>query len=193
MKYVALSQHLHELRFEQTGRAIGRGMRLSEVWSAVIASTKTDIRKIHYYEADLPEPFDGLFARLQHNDGDSQAAVFVRKSLDDHWKEFVAVKELMHCWSPVGTWEGTPASSRSLVKALTSKHGRYTPNVAADSGAVHAAAEVILPHKTVERHIALKQDVAAIAFAHGLHEEIVEMICRHDMLHYRKNGSLGDD
>jgi len=191
MKYVDLSQHIHELRAEKTGRAIGRGMRLSEVWSAVLDSPKTDISEIRYYEANLPDPFDGLFVRLQGPNDESIAAVYVRKSLDNHWKEFVAIKELMHCWSPTHTWEGTPKSVRLLAKALTSKHGRYTPNVAADSGAVNAAAEVILPHKTVERHIAQEHDSAHIAFAHGLHEEIVSMICRHDFLQERKNGSLG--
>ena len=192
MKYVDLSQHIHELRAAKTGRAIGRGMRLTEVWSAALDSPKTDISSIRYYETELPDPFDGLFARLQGPDDESIAAVYVRKSLDAHWKEFVAIKELMHCWSPNHTWEGTPAASRLLVKALTSKHGRYTPNVAADSGAVNAAAEVILPHKTVERHIALGHDNMEIANSHGLHHEIVEMICRHDLLHARKNGSLGD-
>jgi len=147
MKYVELSQHIHELRAEKSGRAIGRGMRLIEVWSAVEDSPKTDISSIRYFETELPEPFDGLFVRLQGNENESIAVVYVRKSLDAHWKEFVAIKELMHCWSPNHTWEGTPASSRKLVKALTSKHGRYTPNVAADSGAVNAAAEVILPPK----------------------------------------------
>lgn len=192
MKYVDLSQHIHELRAEKTGRAIGRGMRLSEVWTAVLDSPKTDITKIYYYETELPDPFDGLFARIQV-DGESIAVIYVRQSLDVHWKEFVAIKELMHCWSPTHTWEGTPNSSRRLVKALTSKHGRYTPNVAADSGAVSAAAEVILPHKTVERHLAQGQDMMHIANAHGLHHEIVEMICRHDVLHERKNGSLSGD
>lgn len=190
MKYVDLSQHIHELRAEQTGRAIGRGMSLTEVWTAALASPKTDITAIKYYEANLPEPFDGLFVRLQKDESESIAAIYVRSSLDQHWKEFVAVKEIMHCWSPNQTWEGTPERVRSLVKALTSKHGRYTPNVAADSGAVHAAAEVILPHRTVERHLAQGHDTGQIALMHGLHPEVVDMICRHDMLHYRKNGSL---
>lgn len=191
MKYVDLSQHIHEMRANKTGRAIGRGMRLMEVWQAALDSPLTDITEILYYEADLPNPFDGLFARLQGKNDESIAAIYVRRDLEDHWREFVAIKELMHCWSPVDTWEGTPSASRKLATALTRREGRYTPNVAADSGAVHAAAEVILPHKTVERHLAQGHDVAQIAFAHGLHEEIVEMICRHDLLHTRKNGSLG--
>ena len=190
MKYVELSQHIHELRANTTGRAIGRGMRLMEVWQAVLDSSLSDIAQIRYFEADLPDPFDGLFVRLQGEGDESIAAVYVRRSLEDHWREFVAIKELMNCWSPNHTWEGTPAASRSLVRALTRKDGRYTPNVAADSGAVHAAAEVILPHKTVERHLAQDHDAKHIAFAHGLHEDIVEMICRHDVLQKRKNGSL---
>lgn len=190
MKYVDLSQHIHELRANKTGRAIGRGMRLAEVWQAALDSPLSDISAIKYYEADLPEPFDGLFVRLQGENDESIAAIYVRRSLDEHWREFVAIKELMHCWSPNHTWEGTPSASRSLVKALTRKDGRYTPNVAADSGAVHAAAEVILPHKTVERHLAQDHDTQHIAFTHGLHEEIVDLICRHDVLQKRKNGSL---
>lgn len=190
MKYVDLSQHLHELRAAKTGRGMGRGMRLGEVWQAALDSPKTDITSIRYFEADLPNPFDGVFVRLQNDRGESEAVIYVRQSLEKHWKEFVAIKELMHCWSPAHTWEGTPQASRSLVKALTRKDGRYTPNVVADSGAVSAAAEVILPHKTVERHLAQGHDTMQIAATHGLHEEIVEMICRHDFLHARKSGSL---
>jgi hypothetical protein len=192
MKYVDLSQHIHELRAEKTGRAIGRGMRVAEVWDAALASPKNDISFLKYFEADLPDPFDGIFVRLQR-DGESGAVVYVRRTLEVHWKEFVAIKELMHCWSPVHTWEGTPSSTKLLVKALTRKDGRYTPNVAADSGAVSAAAEVILPHTTVERHLEQGHDFIQIAMMHGLHEEVVEMICRHDFLHHRKNGSLGGD
>lgn len=191
MKYVDLSQHIHELRADKTGRAIGRGMRLTEVWQAALDSSLSDISTIKYFEADLPNPFDGLFVRLQGEQDESVAVIYVRRSLDEHWREFVAIKELMHCWSPNHTWEGTPAASRLLVKALTRRDGRYTPNVAADSGAVHAAAEVILPHKTVERHLAQGHDAMQIALTHGLHEEIVEMICQHDLLQTRKNGSLG--
>lgn len=190
MKYTELSQHIHELRAERSGRAIGRGMRVAEVWQAALDSPKSDVKSIRYFEAELPEPFDGIFVRLQNEEGESVASIYVRKSLEAHWREFVAIKELMHCWSPNDTWEGTPDSSRILVKALTRRDGRYTPNVAADSGAVHAAAEVILPHKTVERHLAQGHDAAQIAFAHGLHEDVVEMICQHDLLQTRKNGSL---
>ena len=36
-------------------------------------------------------------------------------------------------------------------------------------------------------------DYREIALRHNLHEEIAEMICRHEVLHRRKNGSLSGD
>lgn len=190
MKFSDLSQHIHELRYEATGRAIGRGMRCSEVWSAAIKCPKNGVDAIRYYETDLPKPFHGVFSRLDHEDGTTIGVIYVQKTLDQHWKEFIIIKELMHCWSPGDTRVGTGDSSRLLVKALTTKQGPYTPNVAADSAAVFAAAEVILPHYTVERHIAEGIDFIEIANRQGLHSEIVEMICRQDVLQLRKNGSL---
>lgn len=190
MRFSELSQHIHELRYEATGRAIGRGMRCSEVWSAAISCPKNGVDEIRYYEANLPAPFHGIFARLDHADGRTIAVIYVEKTLDQHWKEFITIKELMHCWSPGETRVGTLESSRQLVKALTTKQGPYTPNVAADSAAVFAAAEVILPHYTVERHLSAGNDFAEIAHQQGLHHEIVDMICRHDVLQTRKNGSL---
>lgn len=190
MKFSDLAQHIHELRYQATGRAIGRGMRCSEVWSAALKCPKNGVDAIRYYEADLPEPFHGVFSRLDHVDGTTIAVIYVQKTLDQHWKEFITIKELMHCWSPGETRVATQETSRLLVKALTTKQGPYTPNVAADSAAVFAAAEVILPHYTVERHIAEGIDIIEIASRHGLHVDIVEMICRHEVLQIRKNGSL---
>ncbi len=193
MKFSELSQHIHELRYEASGRAIGRGMRCSEVWSAAIKCPKNGVDAIRYHETKLPEPVHGIFCRLDQEDGTTIAAIYVQKTLDSHWKEFIAIKELMHCWSPGNTRVGTQKSSRLLVKALTTKQGPYTPNVAADSAAVFAAAEVILPHYTVERHLEMGHDFAEIANQQGLHHDIVEMICRHDVLQRRKNGSLSGD
>ena len=190
MKFSELAQHIHELRYEATGRAIGRGMSCSEVWNAALKCPKNGVDDVRYYEADLPKPVHGLFVRLDHKDGRTIAVIYVQKSLDRHWKEFVTIKELMHCWSPGITRVATHEASRLLVKALTTKQGPYTPNVAADSAAVFAAAEVILPHYTVERHIAEEIDFIEIATRHGLHSEIVEMICRQEVLQARKNGSL---
>lgn len=190
MKFSELSQHIHELRYEATGRAIGRGMRCMEVWSAALKCPKNGVDAIRYYEADLPEPVHGVFSRLDHKDGTTYAVIYVQKTLDQHWKEFITIKELMHCWSPGDTRVATREASRLLVKALTTKQGPYTPNVAADSAAVFAAAEVILPHYTVERHIAEGIDFEEIAVRHGLHPAITKMICQHEVLQARKNGSL---
>lgn len=191
MRFSELSQHIHELRYASTKRAIGRGMSFTEVWHAAISCPKNGVDSILYYETDLPKPFHGVFTRLEDNKtGETIVAIYVHKSLEQHWKEFVATKELMHCWSPGETRVGTLETSKQLVTSLTTKQGPYTPNAIADAAAVHAAAEVILPHYTAERHLEQGQDFAQIAFSHGLHQEIVEMICRHDMLQERKNGTL---
>jgi hypothetical protein len=191
MKYVDLAQHLHELRASQSGRAVGAAMTMVEVWSALIASPTTGIAEVRYFEASLPRPFDGLFVRLRSDDEAREiAAVYVEKSLPNHWREFVAIKEMMHCWSPGLTYDGTPADAKNLVDALCNKAGRYTPSVVADKGAILAAAEVILPSFTVERHLKLGHDWAQIASSHGLHPDVVEMICRFDILHNRRNGEI---
>lgn len=191
MKYVELAQHLHELRAARTGRPVGAGMSVMEVWSSLIESPKTGVTEIRYFEADLPRPFDGLFARLNRTEGPGEvAAIYVRKNLEPHWKEFVAIKEMMHCWAPGKTYDGTPSDAKNLVEALCSKAGRYTPSVAVDMGAILAAAEVILPSFTVERHLKLGHDFSQIAASHGIHPDIAEMICRFDLLHNRKNGEV---
>ncbi|WP_370213442.1 hypothetical protein [Roseovarius sp.] len=193
MKFSELAQHIHELRYEASGRAIGRGMRYGEVLGAALNCPKNGVDKVFYYETKLPEPMHGVFSRLDHESGETWAAIYVQRHLDEHWREFVAIKELMHCWSPGTTRVATEQASRQLVEALTTKQGRYTPNVAADSAAVFAAAEVILPHYTVERHLAENLDTAEIAHRHGLHVDIVEMICRHEVLQARKRGSMNGD
>lgn len=191
MKFSELSQHIHELRYEQTGRQIGRGMTVAEVMQAALMCPKNGVDAIKYYEANLPKPIDGKFARLDNKENnDTIAAIYVRKALPEQWREFVAIKELMHCWSPGSTRVGSAAAARQLVKSLTTKQTAYTPNVAADDAAVYAAAEVILPHYTVERHRDEGLDFQEIAHRHGLHVEVVEMICRHDVLHTRKEGTL---
>ncbi|WP_460274000.1 hypothetical protein [Celeribacter sp. ULVN23_4] len=191
MRFVDLAQHLHELRFQKTGRAIGMRMRLSEVWTAALDCPKNGISDIRYFETDLPRPFDGLFLRLFKKETEKDfAAIYVNKSLEDHFKEFAAIKELMHCWSPGKTYVSTPEEIQNLVSALSAKKSRYTANVASDMKAIFAAAEVILPHYIVEKHIALGHDHNQIAFEHDLHPEIAQMICSMDVLQERKNGGL---
>jgi hypothetical protein len=146
MKYVDLAQHVHELRFARSKRTIGVAMRVMEVWNAAIDCPKNGITEICYYETALPRPFDGLFARLNDSSGlRGIAAIFVHKSLPKHWKEFVAIKEMMHCWSPGKSYVGTPEDVARLVVALSARTPRYSPRVAADHAAVLAAAEVMLP------------------------------------------------
>ena len=191
MKYSELSRHIHELRNQTCGRAIGQGMQFADVWSAATKCPKNGVNEILYFEEYLPSPIIGKFIRLDNSEtAITKVEIYVQKSLDSHWKEFIAIKELMHCWSPGDTWVGAPDLARPLLKALTTKQGPFTPNVAADYGAVHAACEVILPHYTVERHIALGHDCKEIAHQHNLHPDIVDLICRYDLLHIRKNGSL---
>lgn len=191
MKYVDLSQHLHELRFKRTGRAIGAAMSLMEVWNAAIDCHLNGISEIRYYETSLPRPFDGLFVRMVKSDQSSTIGViYVDKNQPKHWREFAAIKELMHCWSPGKTYVGTPEEAKNLIDALNTQTGRYSSIAASDEGAVHAAAEVMLPHYTVERHLGLGHDYQQIAASHGLHPEVAQMICRFDLLHKRKNGNL---
>ena len=191
MKYVDLAQHIHGLRAKRTGRPIGAAMRVSEVWNAAIDCPQNGISEILYYETNLPRPFAGMFFRLVDSTANREiAAIYVEKNLDNHWKEFIAIKEMMHCWSPGKSYVGTPKDAEHLVDELCSKSGPYTPKVIADSSAIHAAAEVMLPHFTVERQLALGMDSKQIAFSHGLHPEITEMICRFDLLHKRKNGEF---
>lgn len=164
---------------------------MCEVWQGVLESSHTSISEIEYREAELPRPFDGLFVRLGRSTGDGErAAIYVYEALPDHWKEFVAIKEMMHCFTPGKHYVGSAADAKCLVSALCKKTGRYTPSVAADDRAILAAAEVILPHYTVERYLREGRSVEDIAFSQGLHPEIAEMICRFDTLQHRKMGSL---
>lgn len=159
--FVELSEHIHALRAAKTGRASGRGMSFYEVWAAAIDCPRNSISEIRFFDKKpLPKPISGLFVRLESNDGRSFAAVYVDSKLDDHWKEFAAIKELMHCWSPGHTYVGTQQGVRNLVGGMVAEADPYTPDVAADRSAVLAAAEVILPHYTVERHLAQGPPVA---------------------------------
>lgn len=193
--FVKLSEHIHELRALKTGRPSGRGMSFSEIWSAAIDCPRNSISEIRFFDKfPLPAPMSGIFVRLDDpNDDLQKAAVYVDSDLEKHWQEFAAIKELMHCWSPGHTYVGTPEASENLVAALVAKADHFSPDVAADKSAVLAATEVILPHYTAERHISQGQSFEQIAFAHNLNVNVVKMICRHDILHARKHGSLNGD
>jgi hypothetical protein len=155
-----------------------------EVWQCIAESQLTEIKEVLYFDRQLPNRFDGLFVRAG-----TTALILTDCRLPKHFKEFVAIKEMMHCWSDPDAYVKTPTEAGALVESLIGK-GRYTASVAADNGAILAAAEVILPHGQVEWHHSVGHDHAQIAVHHNLHPEIVELICRFDVLHARKNGHL---
>ncbi|MEX5562584.1 hypothetical protein SM764_04115 [Pseudophaeobacter sp. 1A16562] len=167
-------------------------MTVAEVWNAVLASDHTSIDQIDVHIERLPRPVDGMFARLvlPGTPEPEVAAVYVHDELENHWRDFIIIKEMMHCFTPMDGYCSTPEDAGSLLNALVKRAGRYTLNVAADDAGIIAAAEVILPHKTVEGHIAQGLGTEEIAHRHNLHPEIVSEICRVDIMHYRKNGSL---
>ena len=167
-------------------------MTVGEVWESVLQSDKTSIDRIDVHVEALPRPVDGMFSRLVLPGTPEQeiAAVYVHNALPTHWKEFIIVKEMMHCFTPMDGYCSTPEDATQLLTALVQRGGRYTLNVAADDAGIVAAAEVILPHKTVESLQALGLGSEEIAHRHGLHPDIVAEICRVDIMHYRKNGKL---
>jgi hypothetical protein len=190
MKVVELSQHLHKLREARSGRPRGAAMTAMEVWACVPESQLTDIQNLLYFDRDLPRPVDGLFARLAVGDDPNQYGVIVtNKGLPRHWKEFVAIKEMMHCWSSKDTFNDTPSVASDLMSALVNKAGRYTVSVVADRAAILAAAEVILPHEKVQWHLDQGHDHTQIAASHGLHPDVASLICQFDVLHARRNGA----
>lgn len=192
MKITDLAQHLHQTRHNKSGRAIGNAMNVSEVWECVLASDRTSIDRIDVHLQKLPRPVDGLFARVTPSSDQEKeiAAVFVNNDLPPHWRDFIIIKEMMHCFTPMERYNSTPQDTESLLTSLVKRGGRYSLSVAADDAGLIAAAEVILPHKTVENLLATGQDFNQIAARHGLHPEIVHEICRFEMMHYRKNGTL---
>lgn len=192
LKITELAQHLHQLRHNKSGRAVGSAMMVSEVWAAILESDKTSIDRIDVHIEDLPRPVDGMFARivLPGNPEQEIGAVYVHDGLPKHWRDFIIIKEMMHCFTPMDGYCSTPEDAEKLLQALVKRGGRYTLNVAADDAGIIAAAEVILPHKTVESLQAVGLDTDEIANRHGLHPEIVAEICRVDIMHYRKNGTL---
>ncbi len=192
MRYSELSEHLRQIRAATTGRHMNGAMRAQEVWSAIEASDKTTVSKIMLSIEPLESPIAGMFARLtviSEEDVD-YAHVFVNEGLDKHWKEFVAIKEMMHCYTPASKYQSTPAGVAQLFDELSSDESPFTPRVAADEEGFLAAAEVILPHNVVEAQLNAGQDEEQIAAHHGLHPDVVRLICRFDILHRRKNGGF---
>lgn len=191
MKITDLSQHLHELRAAKSCRSIGAAMNANEVMVAALDCPTNGIGRVFYHETRLPKGFDGMFFRLSATDESSDiASIYIDSDLPRHWREFAAIKELMHCWSPGKTYNRTPAEGRALLDSFRKSGVRYSHLVASDSVAILAAAEVILPHYTVERHLGQGHDVAQIAASHGLHPEVAELICRFDCLQLRQKAEM---
>lgn len=191
MKYTELAEHLHKLREDRSGRPRGAAMRAAEVWTCVHESQLTEISELRWFDVPLPRPVDGVFARLKGADGKMQTGIILtHKHLPKHWKDFAAIKEMMHCWSPPGSYVAAPADADALLEGLISSTERYSASVAADKKAILAAAEVILPHYKVDWHIGCGHDHDQIAAHHGLHPEVVRLICRFDVLQDRRNGDM---
>lgn len=192
MKFVDLSQHLRELRFRRSGREMHSAMTAIEVWKGALECQHNGIGQIVLKETALPRPFDGMFARMKSRGEPALdlGVVFLGESVPTHWVEFVVIKELMHCWSPKNTFVGDPDEVAQLVTALNMRSTRYTANVASDLLAIQAAAEVILPHYVVDRALSTGVEIIELGHRHGLHPEVAELICRHDILSLRRNGSL---
>lgn len=195
LKITDLSQHLHLIRHNKSGRAIGNAMGVSEVWNCILDSDKTSIDQIDVHIEALPRPVDGMFARIvEKNDPEREiAAVYVSNQLPNHWRDFIIIKEMMHCFTPMTGYCSTPKAAKNVLNDLVIRGGRYTLNVAADDAGILAAAEVILPHKTVEALIAVGQDTDQIAVRHGLHPDVVREICRVDIMFKRKNSTISGD
>ncbi|WP_156477999.1 hypothetical protein [Acetobacter malorum] len=191
MLFTELSEYLHRLRFEKCGRAIGYRMTAMEIWDLALACKRNGITKIYVKETVLPPSFDGTFVRMTSEKGDGDVCyVYLNENLPSHWKEFVIAKELMHCWSPGKTYIGEPERAGQLVQALTTTSGKYTASVAADVGAIVAAAEVMLPIYTLERDLAKSLSTEEIASRHNLHPDVAKTICSIELMHMRKNGCL---
>lgn len=165
-------------------------MRVAEAWACVLESDQTDINDLRWFDVPMGGKVDGLFARVKAPSGEPVGIILTDNSLPKHWKEFVIIKEMMHCFSPPATFVATPADATALLDGLISSTERYSASVLADNKAILAAAEVILPHYQADWHIAVEHDHSQIAAHHGLHPEIVSLICRIDVLHYRRNGDF---
>jgi hypothetical protein len=193
MKFVELGKHLRKLRQDATGLSPLGAMRVMEVWQAAIRCPLNGISTIYYNETRLPAPLLGFFARLGGaQKGADIADIYVHKPhphahkrrLESHWKEFVIIKELMHCWSPKATYVGTSAQAAELLTTLNAPSGPFGAMAAADYMALLAAAEVIMPCSIIQEKLAAGKDITQFAHEQGLHPEIMAYISRHDILEY---------
>lgn len=198
MKFVELSSHLRKLRQDKTGRAPSAAMRVMEVWQAAIACQVNGISDIFYNETKLPAPLLGFFSRMRNADGREVADIFVhrphpsstKRRLAPHWKEFVIIKELMHCWSPSSTYVGSPDAAAELINTLNTPSGPFGAMAASDYMALLAAAEVIMPCSQIKAAMEKGKDSDQLAHEQGVHTEIMGYICRHDIMEQRLDGSL---
>ncbi|MCE2747366.1 MAG: hypothetical protein LW715_00875 [Rhodobacter sp.] len=199
MKFVELGKHLRKLRHEATGRSPLAAMSAMEVWQAAIRCPDNGISTIYYNETRLPAPLLGTFVRLRGpQKGADIAYIYVhrphhqspKRRLAPHWKEFVIIKELMHCWSPEATYTDTSAKAAELLTTLNTPSGPFGAMAVADYMALLAAAEVIMPCDLIQEKLAAGKDANQLAHEQGLHPEVMAYICRHDILGQRVNGSL---
>lgn len=197
MKFVDLSQHLRQLRSDAAGRNVNGAMNAMQVWQAAEMCPKNGISKVYYNETRMPAPLLGFFARMRGKDGEGDIAdIYVhrphphahKRRLEPHWKEFVIIKELMHCWSPESTYVGTPAQAAELLTTLNSS-GPFGAMAISDHIAILAAAEVIMPCAVIKNALASGKELAQLAHEQGLHPEIMAYIGQHDMLD-REDGCL---
>lgn len=191
MKFSHVSEQLRKQRAAKSGRSMNAAMRVQEIWNEVEETSLSPIGKIFLSIERLERPIDGMFVRLVNlADGPDRAHIFVHAELPDHWQEFVAVKEIMHCFTPPEKFASTPLAVSQLFDELSNDDMPYSPRIAADDDGILAAAEMILPHNVVEPMIAEGMDHDQIAVHHGLHPDVVKFICRMDIIHMRKNGSF---
>jgi len=168
-----------------------------EVWDAAIACPNNGITQIYYSETKLPAPGLGFFARMIRNGEGDTAEIFThrphpssqKRRLSQHWKEFVIIKELMHCWSPRLTYVGDPSAAADLLTDLNTLSPVGAVAIS-DLGALLAAAEVIMPCWLIKEMIAKGKTVPQIAAEQGLHPDVMAAICRHDLMEQRLTGSL---
>ncbi len=195
MKFVELATHLRALRQNRPPEA---AMSVMEVWSAAIACPLNGVSQVVLNEARLPSPLLGFFSRLQSQGKGDIAAIYVHKPhpkqhkrrMEKHWIEFVIIKELMHCWSPVATYVGTPKGAADLLTSLNTPSGPFGAPAKSDYMAILAAAEVIMPWSQIADAQRRGKDLIQLGHEHGLHPHIMGYISQHDMMENRKTGSL---
>lgn len=169
-----------------------------EVWKGALECPKNGITEIFCNDARLPAPVYGAFFRLNGPDGSSVADIYLHRPRDDsnkrrlpaHWREFMLIKELMHCWSPPETFVGTPDKAAELLTDLNTLSGPFGSMAQSDIIAVLAAAEVVLPYELCRHEMGRGKEPEQIGHEQSIHPAIAAYICRHDILEWRKDGCL---